>query len=1387
MPILMEDKSLSPHRPSIKGRLLSIIFAVLLLMNAARLAAQNDTLYFGHFGTNQYLSSNNVSCVIQDHLGYMWYGTQNGLNKFDGYGFTTFLHDPKNENSVASDNITCMSSGENGIVWIGTEGKGLNRYDTYSGEFILYHHQQNDPSSLSSDSITALFTDSTGILWIGTHDGGLNVFSPKTGNFKTYHSLRQNSNSLSSDHITSIGSNGSRMLWIGTADAGMNAFDRHTGHFTVYDYQSTTSNSISSNEIRDIYVDKGGMIWIATADGLNKFDPVTRRFLIYRHDVTNPFSIISNDVTSVFQDKYGKIWVGTADKGVNVYYEETNKFLAYIHDNSQLNSLSSNKINSISQGRSGMMWIATSDGGLNAFNPKSLKFNLLNPFAAKYNHDHAACITSLTESPNGILWIGTVDDGITAYNTTDKSITSFMQLGKLKINSTMIDHNGMLWVGSDQGLNTVDPVTKRTTVINFAAGDPAHRNIPVTALVETQTNSMFIGTANGLYIFKPEKSTTVLYRHDDNDPSSIAGNVITSMAEDEDGIIWLALWGEGLSAYNPSSGKFSDYRYDSGDINSISSNYVKSICIDTHGNILAGTQDGGLNILNKKTNRFTCYSTADGLPGNTVNSILEDDRSNLWIGTEYGICRLNFDSAGILHSRLYDMKDGLPTPQFDNGASIKTAEGRMLFSCCKGLMSFNPGNINPNKYQPPVVITDFRLFYKPVVPGDDSKILKTSISVTKELQLSYNQNVFSFEFTAISFINPEKNRYAFKLDPFDKDWNYTDYKNRVATYTNLPPGDYVFHVKASNNDDVWNEEGTSIRIRITQPFWKSQWFIWSMILFLMALIYIIISLRSRTLRKQKLLLEKAVDDRTNELRQEKNKAEESEKFKQQFVANMSHEIRTPINAVMGMTHLVLDGELDSKQRNYMNAIRHSSENLLVILDDILNLSKLESGKIELDHIPFRLSDQLQILHETLYLAAKQKSLSLIVPPGENFHDILIGDPVRLSQVLINLAGNAIKFTEKGYVKVSCRTEQAGNELLRLIFTVSDSGIGIPEENLNRIFSSFIQGSPAISRQYGGTGLGLTISKQLIEMQGGALTVSSLPGEGSEFTFSIEYEVGNEQLLAHFLEEKNSPDTDSLSGIRILVAEDNLYNQVVTVDTLRKLIENVTVETASNGEEVLKWLRQKEFDLVLMDIQMPGMDGCEVTTIIRNQMPAPVSRIPIIAVTASAIKSELKKCTDAGMNGFLTKPFVRVELLRQIAQHYHRTTDSDNNNPKISSMSSECKYTDLTDLKMLTDCDEDQMRHYIDLFLASVSDHIVILKKSIVKYDEAAIKKSIHALKSQVQLMGIRLLDPIIADIENATSGKGGEEYISGKIDQLVYICNMASAELTRTPDQQVPI
>ncbi len=788
--------------------------------------ANNDTLYFRHFSVEQGLSNNDVTSIIQDSLGFMWYGTRAGLNKFDGYNFIVYRHDPKNKNTLASDDISCMSVEKSGIVWIGTKMKGVNRMNPYTGVFTSIQHKANDLNSLSEDHVTCILADNTsGIIWVGTFSQGLDIFRISEEKFQHLRNVKNNPNSLSNNSIRCVTKDNSGMLWIGTDGGGMNVYDLRKNKFTIYRHDEKNKNSICSDFIRDIYIDTvRRSVWIATSNGLSMLNQVTGEIKTYKHMEHDEYSLCSNDLTSVYQDKAGKIWVGTKNNGLNVYYPSSGKFFLYSYETGEQNALNSNNINTISQGRSGMFWAATKDGGLNAFNPKSLKFRFFNPVIQGKPVNEK--ITSVSESADGTLRFGTGGDGFFSYNSmgefsygfskslAGKTITAFFTSG---------DYESI--VCTEKGLYRYNNNSEKMSAVIITE--------PITCVLKGSDGLLWFGTEQkGLVSYDMTSKKMMTY------PGKQINSRVTCVMQDRTGMIWAGTFGDGVIKLNPLTGTYVTYRNDSRDIHSLGSNFINNIGEDKKGVIWISTESGGLNAFDAEKNHFKCYSIQNGLPANSIGKFLCDENNNLWIGTDYGICRLTFDSSSVLRQcRIFDFTDGLPTMEFYNGVSVKRKDGEMIFTCGKGWVSFYPDSLNNNPYKPPVILTDFQIFNKSVLPGDSTGILNSSISVTKEIHLGYWQNVFSFEFTAISFINALKNVYAYKMEGFNNNWIYTDATKRIATYTNLAPGVYIFTVKASNNDGTWNDKGTSVKVIISPPFYKTELFIIASSLVVLLILY----------------------------------------------------------------------------------------------------------------------------------------------------------------------------------------------------------------------------------------------------------------------------------------------------------------------------------------------------------------------------------------------------------------------------------------------------------------------------------------------------------------------------------------------------------------------
>jgi signal transduction histidine kinase/DNA-binding NarL/FixJ family response regulator len=531
-----------------------------------------------------------------------------------------------------------------------------------------------------------------------------------------------------------------------------------------------------------------------------------------------------------------------------------------------------------------------------------------------------------------------------------------------------------------------------------------------------------------------------------------------------------------------------------------------------------------------------------------------------------------------------------------------------------------------------------------------------------------------------------------------------------------------------------------------------------------------------------------------ELAAAKERAEASERLEHQFLANMSHEIRTPMNAVLGMTTLLLDTSLSQKQREYLEAIESSADNLLVVINDVLDLSKLQAGKMEFERIPFRLHEVASHALEIMRFKAESKGIVLLDEISESAPQVVIGDPARLSQILMNLLSNAVKFTERGSVKLIVTASAAGDRHMQIRMTVRDTGIGIAKEKLRSVFDSFSQADIETSRKYGGTGLGLTISRTLVELQGGHIDVTSELGKGSEFSVTIPYEVAGENVLVE-PEPTAHLDAASLRGMRVLLVEDNEYNQIVLADTLHNMIPDVAVEIASNGREAITLLQTFPFDLVLMDVQMPEMDGIEATKYIRAHLPRGKREVPIIALTASVIKSEIDRCYAAGMNNYVPKPFKQDELFRVIAKYFKGTVkhptptndmeptspmnyESNGQNGLAQTVAvSATPVTDLSSLREITGGNDEQLKKYVRMFLEGVPSQLDSVATALAANDFDGARRRVHAMKPHLKFMGMTVAAGFAETIEQLCADKKDPAQVTEKFALVRSHCEQAMVEL----------
>ena len=813
------------------GRGFGLAYAVagVLLFAAApaplRAAARGGDIWFNQISIEQGLSQSIVECVIQDTRGFIWIGTEDGVNMYDGYRCRIIRNDPDDPNSLSYNQVLSICEDRHGYIWFGTFHGGLNRYDPVTERFTLYLHDDADSASLSHNSINSIYETRAGDLWIGTDDG-LNRYDRDADRFTTFRNDPKNPNSPSHNFIRRICEAGAGTLWIGTDGGGLNRFDPATGAWTRFMHDPADPASLSHNSVRAICEDRSGDLWIGTVGGgLNRLDRRTGTFRRYAHDANDPASLSFDQIYDVFEDRSGALWIGTNGGGLDLFDRATGSFLHYRHDPNDPNSLSYDEIRDIFEDRSRIMWIGTYGGGVNTFDTKRKKFHAYRPNpSSPENSLSAEIVWSIYEDEQEILWIGTHGGGLNRLDRATGRYTRYRHdpadpnsLSGDIVRIVYRDRSGVFWIGTHGGgLCRFDRASGRFTAYRNDPNDPRSlSHDEIRSIYEDRRGVLWIGTnGGGLNRFDRESGAFTRYRRDPNDSKSLSNDFVRTLHEDATGIFWVGTQGGGLDRMDRESGAFTHHRVDRNDPASISNDYIFSLYEDSRGDVWIGTWGGGLNRLDRGSGAFKHYTMKDGLPNNSIYGILEDGGGYLWLSTNYGLSK--FDPVTETFKN-YTVEDGLLSNEFNGGSFFESVRGEMFFGGIHGFNSFFPHEIKDNPFIPPVVITSFSILNAPAQ-------LDTPITDLHSLKLSHRDYLFSFEFAALDYSAPGKNQYAYMMEGLDKSWIRTTADRRYATFTTLPPGRYVFRVKGSNNDGVWNESPVSIAITITPPYWRTPWF-----------------------------------------------------------------------------------------------------------------------------------------------------------------------------------------------------------------------------------------------------------------------------------------------------------------------------------------------------------------------------------------------------------------------------------------------------------------------------------------------------------------------------------------------------------------------------------
>ncbi len=1247
----------------------------------------NSDVSFKELNTRQGLLQSSVLCFTQDESGFVWMGTKDGLNRYDGYDLLTFRHDPSNANSLSNNEITCLYADSNNLLWIGTRGGGLNILDRKTNHITRFSNITND------NIVRAIVRGDNGILWIGTTNGlikvqknnqnlsfenvslksefkspnglfidrkksnlsivsikklspdrflvgtdaGLYAYTPSRNEFRNIELIDNNYVSI----VTSIVTDRKGVLWLGTFEGLLKVNSENNSKFnvTAFNNKQKGSRYLKFCRIEALSVDALGNIWAGTrGNGLLKIvdDEIVAD---YTNDNLNNKGISDNIVNSLMVDKTGVLWIGTESRGCNMFDLYHKRFSSLQHIPNQSNSLSNNLVTAITGNGTNHLWIGSAEGGIDQISLNNNTFNIRHLKDITIGKITSSEIISLLEDSNNDLWIGAATNQIGQFRN-GKQVKTYKTNGF--VFSIYEDQKKNIWFGTwGQGLGFIDKATGQAISFPFIQGSNKSLNSDkVLSICRDRIGNLWIGTKGGGLNVCPandilkQNQHFVFYNNQKFNNQSISHNDVYCIIQDSRGIIWLGTGG-GLNKLIPASQK----------------------------DILAGLQ------------RFVTYTEKDGLPNNTIYGIVEDSHGNLWLSTNNGLCMFN---PRTNRCKNYYASDGLQSNEFHANAFFKDKQGCIYMGGINGLTSFNPDSIHDNPFKPSISLTNFKIFDQSISAGVKTKsgnrtILSTDITNAKSVTLSYQDKEITFEFSAMHYSNMQKIKYAYRLVGFNDKWQETSSGERSVTYTNLNPGNYTFQVKATNNDGIWSDRPVELKIVIRPPFWLSYW---AVIVYL-----IIVSGGLYLFRKYSIIAVKEKNKLLIEHLENKKQAEIAE-TKARFFANISHEIRTPLTLIYDPLDRVLqEGRMDEKTRSHLNIMSKNVDRLLYLVNQLLKIQKIDAGFTSLKVEKTKILPFLCEITENFEHKAALKNISLTIDNKAETTSLWF-DHESMATVFYNLLSNALKFTsENGKISIIIDQYQGqfDTNLLHglkhrfglshkqqnwISIEIKDNGSGLSAKEKHRIFERFYQVNKPEFYHYAGSGIGLSLVKEYVELHKGHIEVKSQPGKGSSFIIYLQE--GKSHFKAEQIENKLHKQNINKST-SISVTDIPIENNVIECTTeenselpllliieddpdLSKYIKSsfkdkYRIAIASAGDQGIEQAHKLLPDLIISDIMLPVMNGFDICKTIKTDITT--SHIPIILLTARASDEDIVAGYEYGADGYVTKPFSIKVLTAQI--------------------------------------------------------------------------------------------------------------------------------------------
>jgi signal transduction histidine kinase/ligand-binding sensor domain-containing protein/FixJ family two-component response regulator/HPt (histidine-containing phosphotransfer) domain-containing protein len=1439
-------------------------FWLALLQLAAVVAAANEdsrSLRMQHLNTVNGLPQGTVMATLQDSQGFIWLGTEDGLVRYDGEKIRRYAYSRGSKVGLPGNFIRAIAEDSRGDIWVAVKDRGIAKWERDKDSFVAFQHDPARVDSLGSDTARALLFDRHGDLWVATVDSGVDVLSARTGKFSHYRHDAEKSTSISSNNVNTLSLDSSGNILIGT-DQGVDQWQPDTKDFISLLAPESLSSTGTLGGISAIAEDvsrKG--LWVGTFEsGLIFMERTGKSPKRYQHSDRDSRSLASNDVRAITVDVAGHVWVGTA-AGLSLFNAESEQFSNFRHDPADADSLANSFVMSLYSDSQGMLWIGTRAGGVDRWNPQSWRFGGYRPawLAEKL-------VTSFAEDVDGRVWVGAFDaelrqlDLKTGNSRSVRDVVGHPSaLDEKRVMSLLETRDGALWVGTMMNGIVVRDRAGSIRQIVAKANDPrALSAAGIMRMYEARDGRIWIGTHGGganIYDPKTKSIQQLPFSSLPYAAGSVSSANVSAFAEDQRGNMWIATDGGGLNLATQDGSVIKVYRHNREQANSISSNTIYSLAVDQQGTVWVATDGGGLDQViwngdGPQNVSFKSMSLEDGLSSSTVYGILVDDSGALWLSGNAGLMRVD---PGTSQVRSYHQEHGLQGEEFNFNAYLKTRSGVLLFGGPGGFNAFLPQNVQPESQDVRIALTNVEIVGKPL----QGNVPYWSM---RELTLDHKASVVSLDFATLDFMSAKRRRLEYRIEGLTNDWIDLGSQSRL-TLTNLAPGKYFLEVRGEPSATSSPRAPIRILIHKAHGPWTSPFAYALYALAVVAIIMLRLRHQQKKLDNAKLMqlqLEGEVQKRTADLRESNRHLEEAARAKEGFLARMSHELRTPMNGVIGMTELLTHTPLTPTQLHYTQTIRGSAQSLLAILNDLLDLSKIGIGKIELESVPL---DVTQIMEEAVTLfatACREKGVDLILCPPDTRSLTVHGDPLRLRQIVLNLLGNAVKFTHRGSIVVRADIRADADSMAVLQMRVVDTGIGIEEEVTQKIFQPFVQADESTSRKYGGTGLGLSICKELAALMHGSVCVTSELGKGSEFcvTVRVKTQVSKDaeaSLLPDHelrLEVKSGSQVDALrryaklsgiavegssgvSGVKksrqsihlidlddglpdtvsestiliasgaaqdrhrdylsrtphlvinkpvlqhefqrvlslsvnrhesvamegpapqslsdraahILVVDDEPINAIVARGFLEQL--GYSSDWAQDATAALQMVAAHNYDLVFMDINMPGMDGAVATAAIR-ELGRGAKTLPIVALTALEGRDVRDRCLTNGMNDVLSKPCSLDELRVMVAKWVR---------PGLSRHGQGAQQTAADDLALIDSGTVDSIASLsdptgaalypklVELFVQSLSEGLVGLEAAIANQDEKAAAFTSHKLKSAAANVGALQYSKKLAEIE----------------------------------------